>query len=550
MIFDPENIPIALNDWFSTRIEYEGQGRAEFLDPHGAIEGRTRVQINENGTSNIEMAIDGMDEELPLPSGLMQLISGQKPLETGGGITLTGGTSNPCTRLSVSTPQGEFSATEGIHYGLSLGATATLTFTSLTSQFNAAGKGRPMYWVIPLSNFLSRFLTRHPSLDRHPLRIYPTPIIPDGLTEEDAFIATHNANLKNHLITFEFMGTPGFIEPLPDYDLREKSLTEGCERQSITAMMVGEVASHSIEQAGLKEWFPDDFLRLLSLVTGSPVGAPWIEFRNDQGELVRRVHVKLNQSPFSMGHRPLERGAYLGTGYLLTKYQSSPDRGKPFLNVVLKHLFHAGRHEQSIEDRFIYLARALENLCQHYGFKSQYLMRSLDTHWQQIVKGILNTAAAQIRAEAAQAASKGRLDQSRTLNRIAERTIGTPGGKENSFGLAVAELLQLFSLPDAGIVDDHYLANPRPDGMTSWSSVLSKYRGAPVHSGFFNISEKEHDFDDILTIETHLHDLLLRIVFKIIGYDGFYQPPVRKLTSDTPVDWVVAGLSARELGYR
>src|SRR5882762_8719316 len=116
MIFDPENIPIALNDWFSTRIEYEGRGRAEFLDPHGAMEGRTRVEINENGTSKIEMAIEGMDEEWPLP--LMQRISGQKPLETGGAIPFTGGPSNPCTRLSISTPQGEFSATEGIHYGL------------------------------------------------------------------------------------------------------------------------------------------------------------------------------------------------------------------------------------------------------------------------------------------------------------------------------------------------------------------------------------------------------------------------------------------------
>lgn len=59
-----------------------------------------------------------------------------------------------------------------------------------------------MYWVIPLTNFLSKFVTCHPSLNRHPLRIYPTPIVPDGLPEEDASIAAHNANLKNRLITF------------------------------------------------------------------------------------------------------------------------------------------------------------------------------------------------------------------------------------------------------------------------------------------------------------------------------------------------------------
>lgn len=556
MIFDPENIPILLNDWFSTRIEYEGRGHAEFFDPPGAVEGSTRVRISDRGTASIEMDIERIVSEHPLQLGLMQFFSGQKPTEGNGVVMITagGGQSNPCTKLSVTTPQGEFSATEGINYGYSVdivdGSTGKVTFTPLRSQFDAAGKSHPMYWVIPLSNFLSRFVVSHPTLDRHPLRLYPTPIVPDGLAEMDAFIATRNANRKNHLITFEFMGTPGFIEALPDYGVREENLTEGRERYSITAVMVGEVGSNSIEQAHLKEWFPDDFLRLLSLVTGAPVGAPWVEFRDDRGELVRRIHVTLNQSPFSKGHRPLEEGVHSGTGYLLTKYQSSPDRGKSYLNVVLKHLFQAARYDQSIEDKFIYLARALENLCQQFGFKAQHLMKSLDAHWQPIVNGILTTAADQIRCEARAAAGAGKFDQSRTLDSIAERTIRTPGGTENSFGLAVAKLLQHFSLPDADIVDAHYSVSPRCDGIPTWGGVLSRYRGAPVHSGFFNISEKKHDFDDILTIETHLHDILLRIVFKIIGYEGTYQPPVRKMTSDTPTDWVVPGLPARELGYK
>lgn len=60
-IFDQESTPIVLNDWFPTRIEYAGQGRAEFLDPHGAMEGCSRVQINEDGTSSIEVAFERDD---------------------------------------------------------------------------------------------------------------------------------------------------------------------------------------------------------------------------------------------------------------------------------------------------------------------------------------------------------------------------------------------------------------------------------------------------------------------------------------------------------
>lgn len=556
MPFDPENIPLIPSDWFSTDVSYEGRGRAEFHDPPGAVEGEARVRVEESGASRIELAVERIESGQPLKMGLRELFSSQKPVEEGGTIRLSGGGEPPntCTKLTVTTPRGEFSAAGDLVYGYGVdfpeGNTGRVTFHPLRSQFDAAGEGRPHYWVMPLTNFLSRFVARYTLLDRHPLRIYPTPVVPGGLAEEDTFIADHNANLKNRLIAFEFMGRPAFIEALPDYDLRVKNLTGGRERHAVTAVMVGEVGGRSIEQADLETWFPDDLLRLLSIITGTPVGAPWIEFRDSQGELVRRVHVKLNLSPFSEGHRPLEEGVHSGIGYLLTRYLSSPDRGESYLNVALKHFSLAARRGQSIEDKFIYLARAFENLSQRCGFKARELMKGLDPHYQQAVKGILGAAAGQIRDEARAARLAGQIDQSRLLGSIAERTERTPGGKENSFGLAVTELLGHFTLPDADIVDDHYRTNPRPDGIPAWSDVLSKYRGAPVHTGFFNISGKEHDFDDVLTIETHLHDALLRIIFKIIGYDGTYQPPVKTLTTAMPVDWVVPGLPASELGYR
>lgn len=68
-------------------------------------------------------------------------------------------------------------------------------------------------------------------------------------------------------------------------------------------------------------------------------------------------------------------------------------------------------------------------------------------HWKQIVRGILNTAAGQIRSQARAAAHVGQLDQDRTLDSIAERTVRTPGGKENSFGLAVTQLPSISLCP-------------------------------------------------------------------------------------------------------
>src|SRR5947209_6029531 len=258
MSFNPEAIPLIPNDWFSISISYEGRGRAEFQDPPAAVEGEARARLDESGSLSVELRVEQVVSEQPLRMGLIQLFSGQKPVEFSGGVGIGGGWEppNPYTKLTVTTNQGVFSAPGDRHYsyGVELfgGSSGSATFTPLRSQFDATDKGQPHYWVMPLTNFLSRFTSRHPVLDRHPLRIYPTPVVPDGLEGEDAFIANHNANLKNRLITFEFMGGPGFIEALPDYDQRENNLTEGRERHSVTAVMVGEVRTRGIEQADLE----------------------------------------------------------------------------------------------------------------------------------------------------------------------------------------------------------------------------------------------------------------------------------------------------------
>jgi len=51
--------------------------------------------------------------------------------------------------------------------------------------FDVVGAGQPMYWALPLLNFVSRFRQRSPTTDRHPLRMYATPIVPDDLPEEE-----------------------------------------------------------------------------------------------------------------------------------------------------------------------------------------------------------------------------------------------------------------------------------------------------------------------------------------------------------------------------
>jgi len=551
MSFDLNSITLSPNNWFSTKIKYEGQGRAEFLDPKGIIEGPVKVQFDEFGESSVEMEIEKVETEQPLQFGLMQLFSGSKPIKGKNQIVMGIGTEhNPCTKLTVITPQGVFSAKDNIHYSeelkmFSSEESGRLTFHLLRSQFDVAGSGMAKYWVIPLSNLVSEFALRHSGLDRHPLRIYPTPAVPDGLLERDLMIATLKANQKNRLIIFQFNDSLGFIEPLADFDERKSQLLAGRKRSTITAVMVGEVGFSSIESDDLERWFPFDFLKLLSLATGVEVGAPWIEFRDDQGELVRRIHVNLGRPSFSRGHTAIREDIHRGTSHLLTKAPSSPHYGRSYLRVAIKNLVKGGLHGLTIEDTLSHLFRAFDSLCEEYQLKEPL---ALDGKNKEVVDTVIRKATKTIRDVAKQVESEGNPSEAKLLRRIAGQVAGAKKVRPG-FGKAVVSLMERFDLPDAAIIAAYYEENPRPDGK-KWPDVLSYYRGITMHRSYFDVLGRKHEIEDLVRITKHLHDILVRIVFKMLGYNGTYQPTVVSWTTDATVDWVKPDLPANRLGYK
>lgn len=538
------------NNWFLTRIEYEGQGRAEFHDPRGIIKGPVKIYFDEFGESNAEMEIQVVETEQSLRFGLMEFLSGSKPVEGLNQVVMGIGTRrNPCTKLVVSTPQGIFSATDSIHYGEELklfgdGEGGKLSFHLLRSQFDVADAGTAKYWVIPLSNFVSEFALSHPDLDRHPLRIYPTPLVPDGLSEQDSMRAILRANQKNRLIVFRFNDSLGFIEPLPDFDDRKRQLLAGRERSLITAVMVGEVKSQSIGFDDLKGWFPFGFFDLLGLATGVEVGAPWIEFRDDRGGLVRRIHVRLGHSLFSRGHAAIHEDIHIGIGHLLTRAPASPHYDKSYLRVAIKNLIRGGLYSRSIEDRLSHLFRAFDGLCEEFQLKKPL---TLDGRTKELVGRIIKRASKEIRVLAKQAENQGRVFEARLLRRIAEQVAGAKT-VTTGFGSAVVTLLDKFGLHDAELVTAYYEQNPRPDGR-QWPAVLSYYRGVTMHRSYFDVVGGNHEVEDLLRITKHLHDILTRIILKMLGYNGKYQPTVLSWSTDADVDWVKQDLLADQLGY-
>src|SRR5262249_16846992 len=146
-------------------------------------------------------------------------------------------------------------------------------------------------WVLPLVNFLPDPWEGElvPQLADHPLRLSSWPAMPEGLSDHDQLFVSWHLRQRAALYYFSLNGEPGFIERMPTFKARSRRVRRKGSRE-ITAVMVGPAHVQNVEFPDFASLFPLDVLGMLSLAMGVHVGAPWVEFRDEKGALVRRVH--------------------------------------------------------------------------------------------------------------------------------------------------------------------------------------------------------------------------------------------------------------------
>lgn len=539
MAFDPSKLVGTPRPWFQTRVNYEGSARAEFTNPPGTIEGPSIVSINSAGRSRVRIKVEKIDAP---DVKNFALGSGSVPL----GTFLVNGLSNPCRSLIVETDSGVFTAGDRIvHDGFPFGIQKEVDLRPLQSRFEVKGAAPAKYWVLPLVNFLpepweGEFI---PQLADHPLRLNSWPAVPDELADHEKWMVSWHLRQHAALYYFDLNGTLGFIERMPNFKARAKRVHRKRSRL-ITAVMVGPAHLQNVDFSDYASLFPLDVLGKLSLATGVHVGAPWIEFRDGNGALVRRVHC-FGAGRFERTHAAIPKHLVSnGLGYLAGKVLTTADRGQKYLRAAVSHALGAADQRASLECQFISVCRGFETLCRQHGFIKQNLSLRLGPAQQTDVKGILQEAATKIR-------KMQRADTDPDRKAVLE-TIGSraqnAGQTEKSFGLAVADLAQKFGFHDAAVLDAYFAAHPHPTGMTTWPGVLTYYRAAATHDAYFDWVKPE-DLYTILRVRNHLHDLLLRVLFKTVGYDGPYQPPIPPLMQRDSVDWVKPTTRADLLGY-
>ena len=525
------------DNWFKTDVKYEGEAYAELISPEIKAEGSAEILFSESGESTIIMKLENIIfQGNPIGPEIREFLS-RKDLTVPEYAKLSKYLrqieNNRCSKFVVKTKEGNF-LSEGVGNILYYNNDSYLIFSFLKSQFTTSNELQPKYWVLPLLNFVSEFSQGSPRLE-HPLRIN---------------------SLDDRVIKFEFDKQIAFIEPLPDYSDRKEHLYNGIGKNKITSVMVGELGDNSIELENLGKWFPFGFLGVLGVATGSEVSASWIEFRSQDGHLVRRVHPSLRVPCFFRGHVAIDELFNIGIGSLLTNFQSISDHLDPlkelYFTAAMENLIKGGLYDLTSEDKLSYIFRGLDGLCEKYNLKANDLRTELEPEQKDKVERIVNDAIelAETRLSSLEkeVRSEGKEHQGDNINAILRKMKQNQPYFDTSYGRAVVRLLHKFHLNDAEVVESYYESNPRWD-RRKWIQVLPYYRGKTMHSGYFKFHENANYREDVPRISNHLHDILLRIILKMLDYKGTYHSTVKRIKSTDNVDWVLQDTKASELGY-
>lgn len=539
------------NTWLEFQATYEGMGRAEFTDPAGWIEGPTKVHFNEFGDVTCEMAPTDLHSERELRCGWMEFLTGEEPRQDGTSFTIGfSGPNNPCKSLEVVTPKGMFRAQKLTVQGFNsdLVSLKELRFHPWRSEFTVRPTpGPPKFWAMPLWNYRSDFSGRRTPVDDHPLRFSPPPPPSAAEDPDQRLMENWAAASSNRVIWFPFSGGTGYIEPLPDYEERIEALQDGRAQRLITASLAGDLGLLSPNIASFERHFPVQILTLIELATGVEVGAPWIELRDEFGALCRRLHVHLGSPYFHEGQQSVSQHLSRGIGYLIAKGLESAYLREDFFMIASRNLVRAGR-ATIIDEGLRHLIVALESLCKRFGYNTTNLLAGLNPELQEDVRASLVDARKRLFEEWCAKPGVGARDRG-ILERVAQRVETTAASQDRSFGISVAKLIDHFGLPDNNVAEPFFLAHHGGRG-PGFCSALSWMRGKAIHGGYFDFAGGSDDVDEIVAMSRHLHDLVLRILLKLVGYDDLYQPTVISWTAAEPLHWLKEGDPPTKLGYR
>jgi len=508
------------SNWFTTDYDYSGYAEAVFHEPHVEFHGPAFVRPDENGRPVVDITVERSNPPAQTQFDLLAMQFGSRPVPGGGRVTAVGGGNQNRLCATVRAKNGVFRSGPDWNYELSWppGEPLTLRINPIKSEFAAVSSAPETLLVLPLSAFVSEFPRPSSAVRDHPLNL-------------DAGSGSH----ARGCITFELCGRSAFIQQLPGAeDASEGIRAWGGETVLTAVAIIPMVDPEMIDPWG---WFLNTFLRLLELAAGSEVGVPWIELRDEKGRLARRLHFAVGpRQHLTDGYGAIRKAFHWSGGEFLTAALASPQAREPFFSIALRHCIRAGLPGLTLDDQLDHLVRALECLCVRYGFSQLNLLDGLDPELKETIGTVLKDARAEISKLALTVPEPGLRSQ---VSRIAERA-QSAAHTDRKFGLAVESLVGHFGLLDSEVLRPYYARHP--GRWSDWVGALSYYRGAVFHEGFVDIDSPGTHIGEVFGFILHLHDLVVRVLLKIVCYGGTYQPRLIRGTANENADWFKPGV--------
>ncbi|QHN03998.1 hypothetical protein FTO74_11905 [Granulicella sp. WH15] len=357
---------------------------------------------------------------------------------------------------------------------------------------------------------------------------------------------------RRYLVSFPFASRSAFIEHIPTYDEAKQKLRDGEEPMLATSLIAGEIPEGAdLSVGGVRIWFPTDAIIALTLATGTEVSLGFVELRASEGSLCQRFHINFINSPYKHGHMAISDVIHSdyrtsGVGPLITSILALAGDSLQVVRRLIDAIETSQSSLRTPEHAFAFIVRGLDGLANSLQLTRTNLSDSLSVQEATEVRAILHHAKRSIQKLAKRGVGKSGSVDATLLNRIASRAEHADA-IEDSFGLSITRLLKHFSLQDQEAIEEFYSAEPRLDGLT-WNQALNKYRGGVIHRGFLDYSS-DVLMDDVVCCTRHLIDVAIRVCFRVIGYEGTYNPFNKSAMQRNDVNWVVDRTSIAQFGF-
>lgn len=540
-----------MNAWFEHNIVHTGHARAEFTNPAGTIEAPAEVRVDDSGAVTVRLtAKEVLAPEGSVPGSVYEFLHGVQPPSPKGLVVIEGFDRNTCEKLIVTTHGGVYASHGRVLYSmrgeLPQLDVVDVTFRPRAAEFSVREAGTPYYGVLPLCNLLSDFIerSRYEGFDAHPLRFRQVPDVPSHLSPKERELAVLLYRATTPIMGFPCNGAPAFVEPLPEYEAAKKALLQDGISHAITAVMVLTTSDEIPQADTIGSWPPLALVPVLMLGENRRIGVPWIETRDEQGNLVRRLHVSIRCFPFARWQEEARSNLRGTVSKLLASAQSTGDLSDPRLWVAIRNLTESRNDELALEEQLVHICRGIEALVNRGPRGGSSLLSDISPERASEVSKVIDTARLDIERLAREATEQGAPDDSETLQIVVNKLRSNAPFRDAHFGRIVLRLLDQHSLLDGEVLKCVW-----PGGLAAWLKTTRDCRDTPMHGGYFDFSERVEDLHTRAEIAHHLADILLRSLLKELNYEGDYESACIGVSSLVGVNRVQADTPLKELGY-